>query len=140
MLETELSPYLSGENPDMSTLAFTLTEEAYNRPEMVKVLVDKQGYALYFSRRPIPYFKPEHHLAEFPVYHHMGLYAFRADFLQVYCKLAQTPLEKAEALEQLRALENGYRIKVCLTNGRTLEINTPEDYERAQQFTPPPVD
>ena len=64
----------------------------------------------------------------------MGLYAFRRDFLLHYTTLAQTPLEKAEALEQLRVLENGYKIRVCLTEERTLEINTPEEFAEAQQF------
>ena len=64
----------------------------------------------------------------------MGLYAFRRDFLMIYKSLAQTPLEKAECLEQLRVLENGYKIRVCLTDEKTLEINTPQEYEEAQKF------
>ncbi len=69
-----------------------------------------------------------------PVYHHIGLYAFRRDFLSRYQTLTQTPLEKTENLEQLRVLEHGYKIRVCLTEERTLEINTPEEYELAQHF------
>jgi 3-deoxy-manno-octulosonate cytidylyltransferase (CMP-KDO synthetase) len=64
----------------------------------------------------------------------MGLYAFRRDFLMVYKSLPQTPLEKAESLEQLRVLEHGYKIRICLTEEKTLEINTPEEYAEAQQF------
>lgn len=132
MLEQLVSPYLAGETPDMTTLASPINmEDDYHNPGAVKVLTDLQGNALYFSRSPIPYFRIE---TEAPVYHHIGLYAFRRDFLLRYTTLPQTPLEKAESLEQLRALEHGYKIRVCLTKEKTLEINTPEEYERAQNF------
>lgn len=131
MLETLVTPYLSGETPDMTTLAYPLDMSKYDDPGTVKVLTDIKGNALYFSRAPIPYFRVPH-IA--PVYNHMGLYAFRRDFLLQYTQLPQTPLEKTEALEQLRALEHGYKIRVCLTEGKTLEINTQEEYERAQAF------
>ena len=135
MLEALVAPYLSGEKPDMTTLAFPLESEAnYLSPDKVKVITDKKGYALYFSRAPIPYFRSEN--KKVPVYHHMGLYAFQRDFLMHYTKLPQTPLEQAEMLEQLRALEHGYKIKVCLTQGKTLEINTPEELALAQHFNP----
>jgi 3-deoxy-manno-octulosonate cytidylyltransferase (CMP-KDO synthetase) len=133
MLEQLIAPYLDGELPDMTTLAHPLNIQAqHHNPGAVKVITDLNGNAIYFSRSPIPYFRqPIDHA---PVYHHIGLYAFRRDFLLHYTQLAQTPLEKAEALEQLRALEHGFRIRVCLTEDRTLEINTPEEYELAQQF------
>jgi 3-deoxy-manno-octulosonate cytidylyltransferase (CMP-KDO synthetase) len=135
MLEVLAAPYLAGENPDMTTLAFPLNDETdYLNPDKVKVITDKQGYALYFSRAPIPYFRSQK--VKVPVYHHMGLYAFRRDFLMRYTKLPQTPLEQAELLEQLRALEHGYKIKVCLTQGKTIEINTPEELALAQHFKP----
>jgi 3-deoxy-manno-octulosonate cytidylyltransferase (CMP-KDO synthetase) len=133
MLAQLVSPYLEGESPDMTTLARPLDlQRNYTLPGAVKVMVDKHGNALYFSRSPISYL----HTQEFspPVYHHMGLYAFRRDFLMLYKTLAQTPLEKIESLEQLRVLENGFKIRVCLTEESTLEINTPEEYEQAQQF------
>lgn len=131
MLETLVAPYLAGETPDMTTLAYPLDMTKHHDPGAVKVITDRQGNALYFSRAPIPYFRVSENA---PVYHHMGLYAFRRDFLLHYTKLPQTPLEKAEALEQLRALEHGYKIRVCLTENKTLEINTQEEYERAQAF------
>jgi len=132
MLEKLVSPYLAGETPEMTTLAFPLDwEKKYHDPGAVKVITDLHGNALYFSRAPIPYFRT-HTTA--PVYHHMGLYAFRRDFLQLYRTLPQTPLEKAESLEQLRVLENGYKIRVCLIHEKTLEINTLEEYESAQAF------
>lgn len=103
----------------------------YHEAGAVKVITDIKGNALYFSRSPIPYFRTNE---QAPVYHHIGLYAFRRDFLLVYKTLAQTPLEKTESLEQLRVLEHGYKIRVCLTETRTVEINTPEEYELAQKF------
>ncbi|MEO8402806.1 MAG: 3-deoxy-manno-octulosonate cytidylyltransferase [Gammaproteobacteria bacterium] len=132
MLEQLVAPYLAGELPEMTTLASPLDMNSkYREPGAVKVITDLNGNALYFSRSPIPYFRTEHRA---PVYHHMGLYAYRRDFLMVYKTLPQTPLEKIESLEQLRVLEHGYKIRVCLTEDKTLEINTPEEYELAQTF------
>lgn len=132
MLEQLVAPYLSGETPEMTTLAHSLDMNTdYNNPGAVKVITDIKGNAIYFSRSPIPYFRTTENA---PVYHHIGLYAFRRDFLMIYKKLAQTPLEKTESLEQLRTLEHGYRIRVCLTEEKTLEINTPEEYALAQHF------
>lgn len=133
MLEQLISPYSSGELPEMTTLAYPLDKsKKYHDPGAVKVIVDQNDNALYFSRAPIPYFRAD--VTDVPVYHHIGLYAFRYDFLMHYNTLSQTPLEKAELLEQLRVLEHGYRIRVCLTQEKTLEINTPEEYAAAQAF------
>ena len=132
MLEQLVAPYLAGETPEMTTLAYPLNmKTAYTNPGAVKVITDLKGNAIYFSRAPIPYFRTQ---VNAPVYHHIGLYAFRRDFLLSYTSLPQTPLEKVESLEQLRAIEHGYKIRVCLTEEKTLEINTPEEYELAQQF------
>lgn len=131
MLEELVAPYLAGESPDMTTLATALHMDDHTNPGAVKVITDLKGNALYFSRSAIPYFRLA---SEAPVYHHMGVYAFRRDFLLHYCTLPQTPLEKTESLEQLRALEHGHRIRVCITKDKTLEINTLEEYERAQEF------
>lgn len=134
MLEQLVAPYLAGESPDMTTLAYPLDMQTkYQNPGSVKVVTDLQGNALYFSRAPIPYFRTPA-TCQVPVYHHMGLYAFRRDFLLHYTTLSQTPLEQIEALEQMRALEHGFKIRVCLTNDKTLEINTPEEYAEAQGF------
>jgi len=134
MLEQLIAPYLAGDKPDMTTLAYPLNMTTrYQDPGAVKVITDLNHNALYFSRSPIPYFR-QTITEDAPVYNHMGLYAFRRDFLLHYKNLPQTPLEKIEALEQLRVLEHGFRIRVCLTSERTLEINTPEEYEQAQQF------
>lgn len=132
MLEQLVAPFLQGENPEMTTLACPLNREThYHSPGAVKVITDLAGNALYFSRAPIPYFRTEHNV---PLYHHIGLYAFRYDFLMQYKTLPQTPLEKVESLEQLRVLEHGFKIRVCVTHGKTLEINTPEEYQAAEHF------
>jgi 3-deoxy-manno-octulosonate cytidylyltransferase (CMP-KDO synthetase) len=108
-----------------------LHELVYHEPGAVKVITDLNQNALYFSRSPIPFYRTQETA---PVYHHKGMYAFRRDFLMVYKNLPATPLEKTESLEQLRALEHGYKIRVCVTPDATLEINTPEEYARAQEF------
>ena len=132
MLEQLVAPYLQGESPEMTTLASPLDRETnYLNPGAVKVITDLHGNALYFSRSPIPYFRMSQ---QAPVYHHIGLYAFRRDFLLYYTTLQQTPLEKTELLEQLRVLEHGFKIRVCLTQDKTLEINLPEELEQAQSF------
>lgn len=131
MLQQLVAPYLAGETPEMTTLARSLSEENRTNPGAVKVVTDLAGNALYFSRSPIPYYRSD---VKAPAYHHIGLYAFRYDFLQQFKSLPQTPLEQTECLEQLRVLEHGFKIKVCLTDGMTFEINTPEEYEIAQSF------
>lgn len=132
MLEALIAPYLAGETPEMTTLASPFDKNFhYHEPGSVKVITDTNDNALYFSRSPIPYYRTQETA---PVYHHMGLYAFRRDFLMLYKKLQPTPLEKVESLEQLRVLEHGYKIRVCFTQDKTLEINTPEEYAQAQQF------
>jgi 3-deoxy-manno-octulosonate cytidylyltransferase (CMP-KDO synthetase) len=133
MLEQLVAPYLAGEKPDMTTLAYPLDmKHKYGSPGSVKVITDLQQNAIYFSRAPIPYFRQQ--LSHAPVYNHMGLYAFTREFLLHYTTLQQTPLEKIEELEQLRAIEHGFKIRVCLTEEKTLEINTPEELAQAQEF------
>jgi 3-deoxy-manno-octulosonate cytidylyltransferase (CMP-KDO synthetase) len=134
MLEQLVAPFAADEKLKMSTLACKLDMgKEYADYRYVKVITALNGDALYFSRSPIPYFTdPNKNIA--PTYHHIGLYAFRRDFLLLYRNLPQTPLEKAESLEQLRALEHGYRIKVCLTEEKTLEVNDEKDLSAAQNF------
>jgi 3-deoxy-manno-octulosonate cytidylyltransferase (CMP-KDO synthetase) len=130
MLTQLVTPYLQGDSPDMTTLACPLDREiGYFDPNVVKVLCDRRDRALYFSRSPIPYFR---HPSSAPVYHHLGLYAFRRDFLAAYAHLTPTPLEQCEGLEQLRVLEHGYEIVVRQTQKAVLEINTPSDLLQAQ--------
>ena len=93
----------------------------FNDRNRVKVVVDKDGFALYFSRGPIPY------QAKQGFFQHIGIYGFKADFLFRFCSLPPCELEKAEGLEQLRALENGYRIKMIETAYSTLSVDSPRD-------------
>jgi 3-deoxy-manno-octulosonate cytidylyltransferase (CMP-KDO synthetase) len=132
MLTQLVAPYVAGEQPDMTTLACPLADQSgYADPNVVKVVCDRRDHALYFSRSTIPYFRNP---VEVPVFHHLGLYAFRRDFLAEYAKLTPTPLEQCEALEQLRVLEHGYRIRVCQTQVAVPEINAPEDLLIAKDF------
>jgi len=96
-------------------------EEFYN-PNVVKVVIDKQGFALYFSLSPIPYLKDN-----FVSYKHIGVYGYRKDFLLTFVQLPRSPLEKTENLEQLRVLENGYKIKMIETDYELIEVDTKED-------------
>ena len=101
-------------------------------PHVVKVVTGHDGIALYFSRCPVPYAPDQ---AAPPVYYkHVGLYVYRRDFLLGYPTLRVGPLEQAERLEQLRALENGYPIRVVETEYESLGVDTPEDLERVSRF------
>ncbi|MGK7915701.1 MAG: 3-deoxy-manno-octulosonate cytidylyltransferase, partial [Prochloraceae cyanobacterium] len=113
MLQSLVQPYLEGQLPEMTTLACPLNIAAdSDNPNVVKVICDRNQRALYFSRAPIPYFRNQ---GAAPVFHHLGLYAFRRDFLSRYSTLEPTPLENCEGLEQLRVLEHGFSIAVCHT-------------------------
>lgn len=106
-------------------------------PNSPKVVTDNRGYAMYFSRSVIPFMRgvPQNEwLHNFTFLKHIGLYAYRADVLKEITQLPQSPLEKAESLEQLRWLQNGYRIKVGLTDVETVGIDTPADLKRAEEF------
>jgi 3-deoxy-manno-octulosonate cytidylyltransferase (CMP-KDO synthetase) len=112
----------------MATLAAPLLAAEYNLPSAVKVVTDLAGYALYFSRSLIPH--PRTQAAGQTFYKHIGIYAYRRDFLLKFAALPPTPLEKTESLEQLRALEHGYRIKVLKTEFASVGVDTPEDLDR----------
>ncbi|SDF72335.1 3-deoxy-manno-octulosonate cytidylyltransferase [Sporolituus thermophilus] len=114
----------------MATLMTEMDEEEYNLPSAVKVVTDLNGYALYFSRSLIPFPRIQHEA--YKVYKHIGIYAYRRDFLLTFAALPPTPLERAESLEQLRALEHGYRIKVLKTDFKSIGVDTPEDLERVR--------
>lgn len=113
------------------------TMEQVENPNSPKIVTDVNGYALYFSRSAIPFVRGkerEEWLKSFPFLKHIGLYAYRREVLAEITRLPQSPLELAESLEQLRWLQNGYRIKVGLTDVETIGIDTPEDLERAEIF------
>ncbi|MEP0814452.1 MAG: 3-deoxy-manno-octulosonate cytidylyltransferase [bacterium] len=118
------------EGAEMGTLASECNDIEYIRePSTVKVVVDRAGYALYFSRFPIPYPRNVEH-ASYLV--HGGVYIYRRDVLFRLCRLAQTPLELAESLEQLRAMENGIRIRVVTTGYTRIAVDVPGDVARVE--------
>jgi 3-deoxy-manno-octulosonate cytidylyltransferase (CMP-KDO synthetase) len=102
-------------------------------PNVVKVITDCAGNAIYFSRFPVPFVRDERPHG-FALFKHIGLYAYRRDFLLEYPRLPVGPLERAERLEQLRAIENGYRIRVIETDCDSLGVDTPEDLERISRL------
>lgn len=110
---------------NMATMKVAMDEADYDNPAAVKVVTDLNGYALYFSRSLMPY--PRNKPEGYKVYKHVGIYAYRRNFLLKYAALQPTPLEKAESLEQLRALENGYKIKVLESAFKGIGVDTPED-------------
>ncbi len=113
---------LQDETINMASLMTRIKDpSAFNDRNKVKVVVDKNGFALYFSRAPIPYQPME------GFFQHIGIYGFKAEFLFRFCGLPPSGLEKAEGLEQLRALENGYRIKMVETPYSTLSVDSPQD-------------
>lgn len=111
--------------------------EAVENPNSPKIVTDVNGFALYFSRSVIPYVRgveEKEWLSHFPFLKHLGIYAYRREVLRQITRLPQSPLEKAESLEQLRWLQNGYRIRVGITNVETVGIDTPDDLRRAEEF------
>ena len=126
---------------DIATLVkpFEATDglERLECPNSPKVVLNEKGYALYFSRSVVPYLRgveKSEWLQKHTFYKHLGIYAYRANLLETLTTLPQSPMEKAESLEQLRWLENGYKIKVGVTDIETIGIDTPEDLERARVF------
>jgi 3-deoxy-manno-octulosonate cytidylyltransferase (CMP-KDO synthetase) len=120
----------------MATLMTPITrEDDIASPHVVKVVTDQDGYALYFSRSPIPFIRPSNDPRPAgPIYwKHLGLYGYQRDFLLRFPHLTPTPLEQAEQLEQLRALEHGFRIKVLPTPHDTIAVDTPEDVAKVEQ-------
>ena len=111
--------------------------DAVENPNSPKIVTDNRGFALYFSRSVIPYIRGKERdswFGEYPFLKHLGVYAYRREVLAEVTKLPMSSLEKAESLEQLRWLQNGYRIRVGLTDIETVGIDTPEDLTRAEEF------
>jgi len=137
MIEEVTAPLLEHPDIPMCTLMHKITEKNFQNPNAVKVVTNTAGFALYFSRSLIPFpRRPEEHHA----FEHIGIYGYQKDFLLKLTQLAPTPLEKTEALEQLRVIENGFDIKVILTTAQDyipLSIDTREDLERARSLIRP---
>ena len=120
------------DNADISTLIRVLTdEEEINNPNLVKCVIDNNGYALYFSRSKIP-FERNYGIATF--YGHLGIYGYKREALMKMTSLEQTPLECTESLEQLRALENGMKIKTSVVDFVPVGIDTLEDLEKFKEI------
>ena len=131
MIEEVVHPLLDNPQIPMSTLIYKIVRDVeITHTNAVKTVFDSEGFAIYFSRATIPYYRSGRSSLDY--YKHHGIYAYRHDFLQVFNTLPPGPLELAEGLEQLRALENGYRVKIVITSKDSIEVDTPEDLERAR--------
>ena len=139
MIDEAVKPLVDDPSIEMGTLKSQIkTLHDFLSPNVVKVVTDKQGFALYFSRSPLPNYrdkwndlKDEKFSAGVILsYKHVGLYVYRREFLLRYSKMSPTPLELAEKLEQLRAMENGFRIRVVETGHETIGVDTPVDLEK----------
>ena len=122
---------MENESLDVATLCTPIADDnEYADPNTVKVVLDKNGFALYFSRSPIPYLRDGN--ARPVLYKHIGVYAFRGNFLKQFVSMQKSRLEETESLEQLRILENGYKIKVLTTHYDGFGIDTMDDLQRAR--------
>lgn len=132
MVAAAVAPLFDDDTLPMATVKTAIaTREERDNPNVVKVVTDRAGNALFFSRSPLPYYRDglrDDGLGD----KHIGLYAYRRDFLLRFAALAPTPLEQAEQLEQLRALEWGFRIRVTDVHAASVEVDTPRDLERAR--------
>lgn len=125
VVDAAVEALVTDETAAMSTIVHRAEPEAYDDPNRVKVVLDANGFALYFSRAPIPFRRKDTGLAPLQ---HVGLYVYRRDFLLEIVKLERSPAERTEELEQLRALENGHRIRAAEIEGWTsVPVDVPED-------------
>ncbi|HSR11635.1 MAG TPA: 3-deoxy-manno-octulosonate cytidylyltransferase [Thermodesulfobacteriota bacterium] len=131
MVDEIVAPFRGDPGLVMGALVYPIRDrEELMTPSVVKVVTDRQGFALYFSRSPMPYV-----IADAPpprYFKHIGPYAYRMDFLVRFTRMERGELEKAESLEQLRALENGFRIRIIETRYDSQEVDTPEDLEKVR--------
>jgi 3-deoxy-manno-octulosonate cytidylyltransferase (CMP-KDO synthetase) len=135
MIDDAIAPFRTDRDLEMTTLRRRIeNDDDRQNPNVTKVVVDRDGYALYFSRAPIPYTRTGCPPA--PAWRHIGLYVYRRECLLRLTALPPTAMERAEALEQLRALENGIRIKAIETRHDSVGVDTPEDLERVRQLVP----
>jgi 3-deoxy-manno-octulosonate cytidylyltransferase (CMP-KDO synthetase) len=139
MIAEAVAPLAADPSIPMGTLCRRIEDRAdFVSPHVVKVVVDRAGFALYFSRAPIPCTRDvEPGSAPLRALKHVGLYVYQRAFLIRFAGLAPTPLEQAESLEQLRALEHGYRIRAVETTYDSIGVDTPADLERVRRLTAP---
>jgi 3-deoxy-manno-octulosonate cytidylyltransferase (CMP-KDO synthetase) len=136
VIDAAIAPLTEDSSIPMGTVCCPIEETAeLANPNVVKVVLDRRGFALYFSRLPIPFVRDRR--ADTTRYRHLGLYVYRRDFLLSLAGLAPMPLEQAERLEQLRVLEHGHRIRVVIVDRASPGVDTPEDLERLKAAGPP---
>jgi 3-deoxy-manno-octulosonate cytidylyltransferase (CMP-KDO synthetase) len=137
-IDAAVAPLAADPALEMSTLRRRIADAAeLQNPNVTKVVVDQEGFAMYFSRAPIPFTRPGQPSVD--AWAHIGLYVYRRACLLRVAALPQTALERAEALEQLRALEHGIRIKAIETAHDTIGVDTPEDLERVRTLLAHPI-
>jgi 3-deoxy-manno-octulosonate cytidylyltransferase (CMP-KDO synthetase) len=134
-----VAPFTTDPAVQMTTLFRRIQDPSeLNNPNITKIVVDRAGFALYFSRAPIPFIRDPRGGWP-PLYGHIGLYAYRRSTLLVLASLDPTPLERAESLEQLRALEHGIRIKAVETQYESFSVDTPDDLEQVRRLMTAPT-
>jgi 3-deoxy-manno-octulosonate cytidylyltransferase (CMP-KDO synthetase) len=142
-IDEAVAPLLTDKGVVMATLKRRIeNRDDLENPNVVKVVTDKNGFALYFSRHPIPYVRgdgDDGNASPRAHYKHIGLYAYRREFLFSFASMPPTPLEEAERLEQLRALENGYRMMVVETTCDSVAVDTIEDLQRVRDIVAGPM-
>lgn len=132
MINSIIDSFKNDNTISMSTLKYKIdTMEEVENPNYVKVITDKNGYALYFSRSVIPYPRK---MDMKNYYKHVGIYGYKRNFVIEYANMESTELEKSESLEQLRALENGYKIKVMETPYKIIGVDTAEELEKVREY------
>ncbi len=134
-IDAAVLPLMDEPSIPMSTLSKKIEDPRESTdPNVVKVVADRFQNAIYFSRSTIPFMRDAQHQGTTAVYKHVGLYVYRRDFLLRYSELPVGPLERAERLEQLRALENGFKIRVVETDYESLGVDTPADLDRVSRL------
>ena len=135
MIDEAVEPLLRDDGIDLGTLAYRIrSKEEYLNPNVVKVVMDKAWFAMYFSRSPIPCVKLGGWSEDVPAYRHVGLYVYRRHALLDFAQMPPSQLEMLEGLEQLRFLENGYRMKIVETCYKPVGVDTPEDLETVKRI------
>jgi 3-deoxy-manno-octulosonate cytidylyltransferase (CMP-KDO synthetase) len=138
-IEELVAPFFTDPSLQMTTLYRRIHDiSELNNPNVTKVVVDRGGFAMYFSRAAIPHLRDPRGGWP-PLYRHIGLYAYRRSVLLVLASLEPTPLERSESLEQLRALEHGIRIKAVETRYESFGVDTPEDLEQVRRLLTAPT-
>lgn len=135
MIDQAVQPLIDDSQVDLSTLVHRIdSEEEYFNPNVVKVIMTKEGFAMYFSRSPVPHIKSGIWKKEIPIYRHVGLYVYRRHALLSFSQMPPATFETIEGLEQLRFLENGFRMKVVETEYKSIGVDTPEDLEKVRRI------